>query len=98
MYREVLTDAVAGESKAEYDSASGDLIVNYRLGRDVEEPKKLRNIFALGPNGFQQPVPINKLADKFYRGLIHFRQQQRLFRIRPLKESRPFAVVRYYGQ
>src|SRR5260370_2127409 len=98
MYREVLTDAVAGESKAEYDSASGDLIVNYRLGRDVEEPKKLPNIFALGANGFQQPVPITKLADKSYRGRIHIGQQQGLFRIRPLEESRAFPEVGYYRQ
>src|SRR5260370_33993864 len=98
MYREVLTDAVAGESKAEYDSASGDLIVNYRLGHEVEEPKKLPNIFALGSNGFQQPVPITKLADKSYRGRIHIGQQQGLFRIRPLEESRAFPEVGYYRQ
>src|SRR5260370_7311042 len=98
MYREVLTDAVAGESKAEYDSASGDLIVSYRLGRDVEKPKTLPNIFALGPNGFQQPVPITKLADKSYRGRIHIGQQQGLFRIRPLEESRAFPEVGYYRQ
>src|SRR5260370_16276655 len=98
MYREVLTDAVAGESKAEYDSASGDLIVNYRLGHEVEEPKKLPNIFALGSNGFQQPVPITKLADKSYRGRIHIGQQQGLFRIRPLEEARAFPEVGYYRQ
>jgi Ca-activated chloride channel family protein len=98
IFRDLLPHAEAGEAKAEYDSASGDLIVNYRLGRDVEEPKKLPNIFALGANGFQQPVPITKLADKSYRGRIHIGQQQGLFRIRSLEESRAFPEVGYYRQ
>jgi uncharacterized protein with von Willebrand factor type A (vWA) domain len=98
IFRDLLPHAEASESKAEYDSASGDLIVNYRLARDVEEPKKLPNIFVLGSNGFQQPVPVTKLADKSYRGRIHIGQQQGLFRIRPLEESRAFPEVGYYRQ
>ena len=98
IFRDLLPHAEAGETKAEYDSASGDLIVNYQLGRDVEEPKKLPNIFVLGPNGFQHPVPIAKLADRSYRGRMHIGQLQGLFRIRPLEESPAFPEVGYYRQ
>jgi len=73
-------------------------VVNYRLGKDVDEPKKLPAIFVLGPGGFQHPVPISKLADKSYRGRIHVGQLEGLFRVRPLEESRAFPEVGYYRQ
>lgn len=98
IFRDLLPHAQTGEGKAEYDSASGDLIVNYQLGRDVEEPRKPPSIFVLGANGFQHPVPIAKLADRSYRGRIHIGQRQGLFRIRPLEESRAFPEVGYYRQ
>jgi Ca-activated chloride channel homolog len=98
IFRDLLPHAEAGEAKTEYNSASGDLIVNYDLGRDVPEPKKLPSIFVFGANGFQQPVPVTKLADKSYRGRIHIGARQGLFRIRPLEESRAFPEVGYYRQ
>ncbi len=88
--------AESGEAKAEYDSASGDLVVNYHLGGDVEDPAKLPDVFVLGPNGFRHPVPVTKLADKSYRGTIHIGDLQGLFRIRPLEESRAFPEVGFY--
>jgi len=72
--------------------------VNYQLGKDVEEPAKPPSIFVFGPNGFQHPVPIAKLAGKSYRGRIHIGQLQGLFRIRPLEESHAFPEVGYYRQ
>ena len=98
IFRDLLPHAQTGEAKAEYDSASGDLIVNYQIGKDVDEPKKLPNIFVFGPNGFQRPVPVTKLGDKSYRGKLHIGQLQGLFRIRPLEESRAFPEVGYYRQ
>src|ERR1700687_3354763 len=50
VFRDLLPHAETGEAKTEFDSASGDLIVNYQLGRDVEDPPKLPAIFAFGPN------------------------------------------------
>jgi len=97
-FRDLLPQAEAGEAKAEYDSASGDLIVNYVLGGDVEEPKKTPAIYVIGPGGFQQPVPVTKLAGKSYRGRINIGQRQGLFRIRPLEESRAFPEIGYYRQ
>lgn len=98
IFRDLLPHAEAGEAQAEFDSASGELVVNYRLGKDVEEPKTLPQIFVFGPNGFQHPVPIAKLAAKSYRGKIQIGQLQGLFRIRPLDESHAFPEVGFYRQ
>src|SRR5271170_8520903 len=48
-FRDLLPHAESGEAKTEFDSASGDLIVSYQLGRDTEEPVKLPGIFVIGP-------------------------------------------------
>ena len=98
IFRDLLPHAEAGEAQADFDSASGDLVVNYRLGKDVEEPKKLPAIFVFGPNGFQHPVTITELAGKSYRGRIRIGQLEGLFRVRPLEESRAFPEVGYYRQ
>jgi Ca-activated chloride channel homolog len=98
VFRDVLPHAETGEAKTEFDSASGDLIVNYQLGRDVQEPAKLPGIFVIGPGGFQHALPLTKLADNAYRGRIHIGQRQGLFRIRPLEESHAFPEVGYYQQ
>jgi hypothetical protein len=98
IFRDLLPHAETGEAKTQFDSASGDLIVNYQLARDVEEPAKLPGIFVIGPGGFQHALPLTKLADKAYRGRIHIGQRQGLFRIRPLEESHAFPEVGYYQQ
>jgi Ca-activated chloride channel family protein len=98
VFRDLLPHAETGEARTEYDSASGDVIVNYQLGRDVEDPQKPPAIFAFGPNGFQHPVLLTKLADKSYRGRIHVGQLEGLFRIRPLEDSRAFPEVGIYRQ
>jgi Ca-activated chloride channel family protein len=98
IFRDLLPHAETGEAKTEFDSASGDLIVNYQLGRDVEEPAKLPAIFVIGPGGFQHALPLTKLADKAYRGRLHIGSRQGLFRIRPLEESLAFPEVGYYRQ
>jgi Mg-chelatase subunit ChlD len=98
VFRDLLPHAEAGEAQAEFDSASGNLVVNYRLGKDVEEPKTLPAVFVFGPNGFQRPLPLTKLAGKSYRGSIPIGQLQGLFRIRPLDESHAFPEVGFYRQ
>jgi Ca-activated chloride channel homolog len=98
IFRDLLPHAESGEAKAEYESASGDLIVNYQLGAEVEDPAKPPAIFALGPNGFRHPVPVAKTGEKAYRGRIHIGQLQGLFRIRPLEDSRAFPEIGYYRQ
>jgi Ca-activated chloride channel homolog len=94
--RDLLPHAESSEAKAEFDSASGDMVVNYHLGADVDDPAKLPEVFALGPNGFRHPVPIVKLAGKSYRGKIHIGDLQGLFRVRPLEDSRAFPEIGFY--
>ncbi|HUA18329.1 MAG TPA: VWA domain-containing protein [Bryobacteraceae bacterium] len=98
IFRDLLPHAESSDAKAGFDSASGDLDVEYQLGRDVDAPGQLPEIFVLGPNGFRHPMEITKLGDKSYRGKIHIGQLQGLFRIRPLEESRAFPEVGYYQQ
>ncbi len=97
-FRDLLPHSQAAEAKAEYDSASGELIVNYRLGRNVDDPGKPPSIYVLGPAGFQQAMPVTKMADGAYRGRIAIGQRQGLFRIRPLNETRAFPEVGLYRQ
>lgn len=97
-FRDLLPHSQAAEAKAEYDSTSGDLIVNYRLGRDVEDPAKPPSIYVLGPAGFQKPIPIAKVADGTYRARISIGQRQGLFRVRPLDETRAFPEVGLYRE
>jgi hypothetical protein len=95
-FRDLLPHTESGEAKAEYDSASGDLIVNYHLSADADDPAKLPDIFVIGPNSFRRPLPVTKLGARFYRGTIHIGDLQGLFRIRPLEESRAFPEVGFY--
>ena len=54
--RDLLPHAQAGEADLDFDSANGDLVANYRLGRDVEEPATIPEIFVFGPDGFRKPI------------------------------------------
>jgi len=85
--------AQAGEATAEYSSASGELIVEYRLSRHLEEPARIPDIFAFGPGGFQRPLKVEKVAEGFFRERVRIEDRQGLFRVRPLEESRAFPEV-----
>jgi uncharacterized membrane protein len=96
--RDLLPHGTATEAIAAYDDASGELVVDYRLGRHVEDPVKIPDIFVLGPNGFQKPMKVNKLAAGSYRATIPIGANQGLFRIRPALESKAFPEVGFYRQ
>jgi len=94
--RDLLPHAQAGEATVEFDSANGDLVVDYRLGRDVEEPAPIPEIFAFGPNGFQKPVAVKKIAAGAFRGRLQIGARDGLFRVRPVVESRAFPEAGLY--
>jgi uncharacterized membrane protein len=94
--RDLLPHTQAGESTAEYDSANGDLVVNYRLGPGIEEPEKLPAIFVLGPNGFNKQIEVAKSAAGTYVGRLPIGSREGLFRVRPLDDSRAFPEVGLY--
>lgn len=94
--RDLLPHAQSGEATVEFDSANGDLVVDYRLGREVEEPDKIPEIFAFGPDGFEKPIAVKKIAAGQYRGRLPIGSREGLFRVRPLAESRAFPETGLY--
>jgi Ca-activated chloride channel family protein len=98
VFRDLLPHARAGEATAEYDSASDELVVDYRLGRQADEPAAAPDLFVFGPRGFQRPVPLEKVAGGAWRGRVRLERRQGLFRVRPVAESRAFPEVGLYRQ
>ena len=94
--RDLLPHAQSGEATVEFDSANGDLVVEYRLGRDVEEPAVIPGIFVFGPGSFQRPIAVKKVAAGTFRGRLQIGARQGLFRVRPLVESRAFPEAGLY--
>ncbi|MDX2179528.1 MAG: VWA domain-containing protein [Bryobacteraceae bacterium] len=94
--RDLLPHAQAGEARAELDPATGDLVVEYRLAASIEEPQTIPGIYVFGPDGFQQPVPVEKIAAGAYRGRVALGGRQGLFRVRPLAESAAFPETGFY--
>src|SRR5579864_633695 len=96
--RDLLPHAQSTEAQAEYDSASDELVIDYRLGRKVDEPAAIPDIYAFGPNEFRSPVKVGKIAAGTYRARIPMGRNQGLFRIRPLVESRAFPEIGFYRE
>jgi Ca-activated chloride channel homolog len=94
--RDLLPHAQAGEATLTYDSANGDLVADYRLGRGVDEPAKIPEIFVFGPDGFRQPMAVTKIAGGTFRGRIQIGAREGLFRVRPLAESQAFPEAGLY--
>jgi len=94
--RDLLPHAQSGEAAVEFDSANGDLVVEYRLGRDVPEPATVPEIFVFGPDGFQKPILVKKVAAGTFRGRLPIGARQGLFRIRPVEDSRAFPEAGLY--
>jgi hypothetical protein len=102
IFRDLLPHAPPSETTADFDRASNELVVDYRLSRNVDEPgaagARIPDVFAFGPNGFQVPLKVTKVAAGHYRGRLAIGQNQGLFRVRPLAESRAFPEVGFYRQ
>ena len=89
VFRDLLPHAPQSETSADFDRAANELVVDYRLSRNVEEPAAIPDIYAFGPDGFQAPLKVSKVAAGHYRGRWRSGQNQGLFRVRPLADSRP---------
>lgn len=98
VFRDLLPHAAASEAAAEFDRAASELVVDYHLGRSVPEPAAIPDIFAFGPNGFESPLKVAKIAAGHYRARVAIGQRQGLFRVRPLAELRAFPEVGFYRQ
>jgi hypothetical protein len=98
IFRDLLPHAPASEATADFDSASNQLVVDYRLTANVPEPPSVPDIFAIGPNGFHAPLKVSKVTVGHYRATLNVGQNQGLFRIRPLEDSPAFPEVGFYRQ
>jgi uncharacterized membrane protein len=98
VFRDLLPHAPPSETTADFDPAANELVVDYHLSRSVPEPAAIPDIYALGPNGFQAALKVSKVAAGHYRGKLAIGQNQGLFRIRPLADSRAFPEVGFYRQ
>jgi uncharacterized membrane protein len=98
IFRDLLPHAPQSETTADFDRASGELVVDYRLSRNIDDPAAIPDIFVLGPDGFQAPLKIGKVAAGHYRGKVIIGQAQGLFRVRPVADSRAFPEVGFYRQ
>jgi len=96
--RDLLPHSPPSEATASYDSSNDELVVDYRLGSPMAEPAKIPDIFLFGPEHFQSPVHVVKLAAGAYRGRLAIGRRQGLFRIRPLEESRAFPEIGFYRE
>ncbi len=96
VFRDLLPHAGPGEARADYDAATDVMQVDYRLGREADEPLRPPDLFAFGPGGFERPVPLEKVAEGAWRGRVRLDHRQGLFRVRPLEESRTFPEVGLY--
>ena len=98
LFRDLLPHSQSGESYVTYDSAGGNLVVEYKIASHVPAPDKVPDIFVLGPDQFRQPVPVRKVAERTYRGETHIGARRGLFRVRPLEESLVFPETGLYRQ
>lgn len=98
VFRDLLPHAPASEATADFDRATGELMVDYRLTPNVPEPSQIPDIFALGPNAFRTPLQVSKVTAGHYRARLNIGQNQGLFRIRPLDDSAAFPEVGFYRQ
>jgi Ca-activated chloride channel homolog len=96
--RDLLPHTQTTEATAEYDTANGDLVVDYRIASDLEVPAKVPPIYVVGPDGFQKPIDVRKVAEGAFRGRLPIGTRQGLFRIRPVEDSRAFPEIGLYRQ
>jgi Ca-activated chloride channel family protein len=96
--RDLLTRAQQSEAAAQFDTANGDILINYHLGNGVREPLEAPQIFGIGPKSFEKPVHVQKVAPRLYQGRLHIGRISGLFRIRPVIESPAFPETGLYRQ
>jgi Ca-activated chloride channel homolog len=94
--RDLLPHSQEVEADPRFDPATGDLVVDYHLGPGVPEPAEAPAIYVLGPDGFEKPLPVSRIAAGIYRGRLHIGERRGLFRIRPLAATRAFPEAGLY--
>ncbi|HEX4750365.1 MAG TPA: VWA domain-containing protein [Bryobacteraceae bacterium] len=94
--RDLLPHADRSEASAQFNTADDEVTVTYHLGPGVAEPGAVPAIYVLGPNGFEKPIDVTRIAPRVYSGHRHVGRANGLFRIRPVVESSAFPEVGVY--
>jgi Ca-activated chloride channel homolog len=98
IFHDLLPHAPPTETSADFDRASNELVVDYRLSPSVEDTGASPDIYAFGPDGYRAPLRVAKVAAGHYRGRLNIGQNQGLFRVRPVADSRAFPEVGFYRE
>ena len=94
--RDLLGRENHSQATVEWDPTSRDVLVAYHLGTAAREPEEPPAVFAIGPNGFERPVALQRVAPRLYRGRFHVGDQTGLFRIRPTNDTLDFPETGLY--
>ena len=60
------------------------------------EPASIPELYIIGPNRFQRPLPVRKIALGTYDGRASIGSREGLFRVRPLEDSAAFPEAALY--
>ena len=98
--RDLLPRSPKTEATARFDSAEGEIVVEYRWTPDArpDPPAPLPELYVLGPSGFQKVVPLEQQATGSYQARVAVGERYGLFRIRPSSALEHFPEVAYYRQ
>ena len=98
--RDLLPRSPRTEATARYDSADGEIVVEYRWDADArsDPPDPLPELYVLGPSEFQEVVPLEQQATGSYEARVSVGDRYGLFRIRPSSALEHFPEVAYYRQ
>ncbi|MBL0155868.1 MAG: VWA domain-containing protein [Bryobacterales bacterium] len=94
--RDLLPHAQPGQTTLTHDAANGLLVADYRFSAGLPAPAAPPAIFAIGPDGFQAPLRLERLSADHFRATVAIANRKGLFRVRPLAESRVFPEVGLY--
>lgn len=96
--RDLLPHSATEDSSLTFDPTNRELEVTYRLPSSEDAKAKVPALFVFGPNQFQQPVPVQKVAAGVFRGRIMIGDRTGLFRVRPADTTRLFPELGFYRQ
>ncbi len=98
--RDLLPRSPRTEATARYDSAEGEIVVEYRWEADSrsDPPDPLPEIYVIGPSEFQKVVSLEQQATGAYEARVAVGESYGLFRIRPSSALEHFPEVAYYRQ
>ena len=98
--RDLLPRSPKTEATARFDSAEGEIVVEYRWQPDARSapPAPLPELYVLGPSEFQEVVTLEQQATGSYQVRIAAGDRYGLFRIRPSAALEHFPEVAYYRQ